>query len=180
MSTIATDGFQQVLANRVSDTEQSVVTTDKSELGMDDFFKLLTTQLMSQDPLQPMQDTEFISQMANFSSLSQMETIADNTGGLKSEQRTASLMNLIGKMVVAQDANGNQLSGVVDRIESRDGSLYPFIGDTMVPFESIVEVSGIKVEESTEPSADESTADPEEDQVDPDLDYAPPPPETSI
>src|SRR6266568_738035 len=44
-------------------------------LGVNDFLKLLTVQLQSQDPLKPMEDTAFISQMASFTSLEQMRTL---------------------------------------------------------------------------------------------------------
>ena len=44
-----------------------------ASLKMDDFLQLLTSQITNQDPLEPMKDTEFISQMANIASLEQME-----------------------------------------------------------------------------------------------------------
>ena len=48
-----------------------------SQLKMDDFLQLLTSQITNQDPLEPMKDTEFISQMANIASLEQMQQFTD-------------------------------------------------------------------------------------------------------
>ena len=78
---------------------QGVVDSSNNELGMDDFFELLTTQLTAQDPLNPMDNTEFISQMATFSSLTQMEQIADNTSVTQEQQLAAATVNLLGKQV---------------------------------------------------------------------------------
>lgn len=108
---------------------------------MDDFFKLLTTQLVSQDPLKPMEDTEFISQMASFSSLSQMEIIAENTSASKEQQEAASVMALIGKQVEADGPDGETINGEITRVESVDGKLVPFMGDQQVPFETITRIT---------------------------------------
>ena len=48
-----------------------------SVLGKDAFLELLVTQLQNQDPLNPMDDKEFIAQLAQFSSLEQMSNVAD-------------------------------------------------------------------------------------------------------
>jgi len=54
-----------------------IATGSEQMLGKDEFLQLLVTQLQYQDPLEPMSDTEYIAQLAQFSSLEQMQNIAD-------------------------------------------------------------------------------------------------------
>lgn len=64
-----------------------------SNLGMDDFLKLLAAQLANQDMMNPSQDTDFIAQMAQFSSLQSMDSMAKMTSFNQST-------SLVGKYVV--------------------------------------------------------------------------------
>ncbi len=78
--------------------------TANNELGKDAFLQLLVTQLSNQNPLEPTSDTEFISQMANFSSLEQMQN-------LNGSMQTMTASSLIGQRVcsgIVADAEGNR------------------------------------------------------------------------
>lgn len=121
---------------------QGVVDSSNNELGMDDFFHLLTTQLTAQDPLNPMDNTEFISQMATFSSLTQMEQIAENTSVSQEQQLAAATVNLLGKQVEGTSPDGQVVAGIVDRVELIDEQMVPFVGDVQVPFDSIYKFEG--------------------------------------
>lgn len=56
--------------------------TYKNQLDKDAFLKLLTTQLKYQDPLSPMEDKEFITQMSSFNALEQMQAVNKNLTGM--------------------------------------------------------------------------------------------------
>lgn len=71
-------------------------------LGKDDFLKILMVQLQNQDPLNPMQDKDYISQMATFSSLEQMTNMNSTMQQLVTAQTSDVLLkynNLLGKEV---------------------------------------------------------------------------------
>ena len=92
----------------------------KQALGSDDFMKLLTTQLTSQDPMNPMKDTEFISQMANFTSLEQMRSLSKSFDTFTSDQKMAAAPAYLGRQVTITNATGD-ITGVVEAIKLSDG-----------------------------------------------------------
>lgn len=76
--------------------------TGNSELGKDAFLQLLITQLQNQDPTNPMDDREFIAQMAQFSSLEQMQNMTKTMESLLASQQQTQLMSyttFVGKEV---------------------------------------------------------------------------------
>lgn len=75
------------------------------ELGRDQFLKLLVTQLANQDPLSPMQGTEFVAQLAQFSSLEQLMNVSSRVEALALSQTAAigtQAVGFVGKSVVSR------------------------------------------------------------------------------
>ena len=62
----------------------------KEELGQDQFLKLMTTQLQNQDPFKPMENGEFLSQMAQFGTVSGIQGLQDS---FRSEEHTSELQS---------------------------------------------------------------------------------------
>lgn len=94
-----------------SSSSSSSSSTDS--LDKDDFLQLLVTQLEHQDPLNPLDDKEFIAQLAQFSSLEQMQNIASSLDTLNktvSNQDALSAANYLGKSVVASGNTITKLS----------------------------------------------------------------------
>jgi flagellar basal-body rod modification protein FlgD len=79
---------------------------------MQDFLKILLTQLTYQDPLKPMDNQEFLAQMAQFSSLEQSRELNDRIDKLLGIQATAQSVGLIGRTVEISTSSGS-VSGQV-------------------------------------------------------------------
>jgi len=88
-------------------------------LGQDAFFKILITQLQNQDPLNPMEDREFVSQMAEFSSLEKNEKIYSLLEDKLGANQVIEKSNLIGKEITA-NVEGVEMGGIVDAVKSSD------------------------------------------------------------
>jgi flagellar basal-body rod modification protein FlgD len=94
-----------------------------SYMQMEDFLQLLTSQISNQDPLEPMKDTEFISQMANIASLEQMQQFTKGFESFASSQKDMVAQAYLGRIVTTSD-QGNEVEGLVDSVEkSSDGSI---------------------------------------------------------
>ncbi len=95
--------------------------TGGQDLGKDEFLELLVTQLQHQDPLDPMDDKEFIAQTAQFSSLEQMQNLNTNMKALMDYQKLGEASNLVGREVeVLNSESGENITGEVDKIVKGD------------------------------------------------------------
>jgi flagellar basal-body rod modification protein FlgD len=102
----------------------------KTDMGKDDFLKLLVGQLQNQDPMNPMEDKDFMGQMAQFSQLEQMTNVAAT---LQSERA----FSMLGRDVVYNDdKTGELVTGKVEKV-AIDGATTTL---------TVAGVSGIKTE----------------------------------
>src|SRR5512133_1789958 len=97
--------------NKEVQAERKVNTT----MGKDEFLKILITQLQNQDPTSPMQDKEFIAQMAQFSSLEQLTNMASSFGKLSATMTGGEAFSALGREVDVQDKEG-VVKGVVSEV----------------------------------------------------------------
>lgn len=107
-------------------------------LGQDDFFKLFLAQLKNQDPTRPIDDKEFISQLAQF-------TMIDTLKALEKDLSTTQLTQasgLIGAQVTGVATDGTQVTGVVEKAVQGPDGLYLLVGGRAVEPGSVSVVGG--------------------------------------
>lgn len=109
-------------------------TAGNSSLGKDEFLKLLIAQLQNQDPLNPMEDREFISQMATFSSLEQLINMTRMFEQFVTSQTNAAIIQssqIIGKEIKyieyidLEDGTKEQVekTGIVKAVSFKGGNI---------------------------------------------------------
>ncbi|MEH7356548.1 flagellar hook assembly protein FlgD [Neobacillus drentensis] len=133
---------------------------DKSILGKDDFLKILVTQLANQDPSSPLQDKDFIAQMATFSSLEQMTNLNIAFGKFANSQINQ-YTAAIGKEI-SWTPNGatSPVTGVVTGVSSQDGNYFYLVGKEKVPSYLVTEIKEVMPEVT--PGPPEVTPEPPE------------------
>ena len=106
----------------INSSEKSNVPKAKDQLGQEDFLKLMTTQLQNQDPFAPMENGEFIAQMAQFSTvtgITSMDESLKNVAAKLGETRIATAANMLGHSVlvpgkIARADDEGSVNGVID------------------------------------------------------------------
>lgn len=85
-------------------------------LGMEDFLKILLTQLTYQDPLKPVDNQQFMAQMAQFTALEQTRQLNSNLETLITNQASLQSVGLLGRTVDLLDEGAGKITGTVSAL----------------------------------------------------------------
>lgn len=141
------------LAMTVEEAQKQMANSSKkksraptNELGRDAFLQLLMTQMQYQDPLSPMDNTEFVAQLAQFTALEQMTNL------YKSNAYSQGI-SMIGKNVTAtvyDSANMeyNYVDGIVESVSVKNDNVYLRVDGVDVPIEKVKTTTDLSVSDS--------------------------------
>jgi flagellar basal-body rod modification protein FlgD len=137
--------------------------TPTQSLGEADFLKLLSVQFQQQDPMKPMDDTAFIAQTAQFTSLQQMTQLSQG-------QQMLNGNSFIGRNVTIQNPDGTQVTGLVTALDNTGTAPALVINGTSYPLTTVKRIeAGVTAPAApatssstspTAPSTDSSTVTP--------------------
>ncbi len=141
------EGREQIGLSPFQPKQKQTLDGTPNGLGKEDFLKLLLTQMSNQDPLKPMEDKEFISQLAQFNTLEQMQQVNAHMVDLLAGMSLGEASNLLGKII-----QSGAVQGVVTAVTMSAGKAKLTVatadGETQVALAAVTRVvAGASAEE---------------------------------
>jgi len=112
-------------------------------LGRDAFMKLMLAQMRQQDPLNPMDNTDFLAQLAQFNALEEMVQLNQTMTNFVHGQQLSQASALIGKQASGLDSQGMPVSGVVSEVHVAGDKVMLTIGDSQLALSSVHSVEEV-------------------------------------
>lgn len=125
----------QVTANNTANANQA-----SNELDSGQFMQILLAQLTHQNPLEPMDNAEMMSQFSQLNSLQELRGINTSMESVSVTSQTTYLTSLVGKTVKASRADGKVIEGVVEGVASDVENPQVLVGDEVVDLIDILEI----------------------------------------
>jgi flagellar basal-body rod modification protein FlgD len=115
------DSVTQIKSTGTPTAATQAASGANSQLGKDQFLKLFVAQLQHQDPMNPMEDGEFMGQMASFSTLEQVSNLAKANEAIAANLSLSQSVGLIGREVTWTDETDVSHTGTVEKVTQTDG-----------------------------------------------------------
>jgi flagellar basal-body rod modification protein FlgD len=112
----------------------------RASLSRDEFLKILVTELTSQDPLEPMDNSEFVQQLVGLQTLEQTAALTDGLRSFESFMQMSSASSMIGRTVRGRLPSGAAVEGVVSSVSLEGGQVNLTVGQYRLPLGSITEI----------------------------------------
>jgi flagellar basal-body rod modification protein FlgD len=140
VSAVSSATAAAVAASTTADTSTQGTATAKA--GNNDFMMMLLAQLTHQNPLEPMKDSEMMTQYASLNSVQELQNIRGMMTTISQGSQIGYAASLIGKVAKVNKADGSQMEGEVKSVTVESGKVMLQIGTEKAPIENVVEIKG--------------------------------------
>ena len=113
-----------------------------SSLNLDQFLKLMVTQLQNQDPLNPTDNNQILQQISSMQQINASGQLTTTLNSVLLGQNISSASALVGKSVKGLDDKGNAVNGIVDKVSITDNIPYLHIGTSQIRLNNVSEIVG--------------------------------------
>lgn len=129
-------------------TNQSTGTDRYDSLDTKAFLQLMVAELQNQDPLEPMDSSQIIDQIASIRAIQSNDKLSNTLDATLLGQNLFTASGLIGKAISGLSNDAEEVTGTVDRVEVADGVATLYIGDDAISMKNITEIKSTSTSES--------------------------------
>jgi flagellar basal-body rod modification protein FlgD len=134
---MATDAIGSTGTNSVDRSKLPQQTDAYANLKMEDFLKLMITEMQNQDPLNPMDNSQLLQQLSSMQSINSTTKLTTTLDAVLLGQNLANAGALIGKTVNGLTADGEDVTGKVEQATLVNNVPYLTIGDKSIPISNV-------------------------------------------
>ncbi|MFQ5653207.1 MAG: flagellar hook assembly protein FlgD [Planctomycetota bacterium] len=129
------------LGGSVIDPLPAIASDDRTPaLTQDEFFQIMISELANQDPLEPLDNREFLSQLTQMQTLEMTTRLSEGIEAMLMGQQISAAGALIGRQVSGDDGAGGSIEGVVDRVLVQDGRVLLGVGEELLSLANVQQV----------------------------------------
>ncbi|MDR2762534.1 MAG: hypothetical protein LBB88_08050 [Planctomycetaceae bacterium] len=123
----------------------SAASSDRmNDLTTSDFIKMMVAELQNQDPMDPMSNTEMLSQISQMRQITSNDKLSAGIDSLMQGEALTTASSLIGKTVTGVDSLGEKITGKVDKVTIESGGIAKLhVGNSIIDITSITTISGV-------------------------------------
>jgi flagellar basal-body rod modification protein FlgD len=110
-------------------------------VNADTFLQLLVSQLENQNPDNPTDPTQFLSESADFEEVQQLGALSTDMTSLVSSQQSSAATSMLGQQVSGSDPSGNPVTGIVTGVQLTSSGPVLTVGNDSVPYSSVTSVT---------------------------------------
>lgn len=114
---------------------------NRAAVSREQFLKILVTELTSQNPMDPLDNSQFLDQLVSLQSLEQTAAMTDSFRTFERFLQMSSASSLIGKTVKGLDEKGATVQGVVSKVVLDADKVQLVVGSKKVPVNSVQEIT---------------------------------------
>ena len=153
MSSISSNSY----IDQLNSTNSTTTNTDRmNDLTMTDFIKMMVAELENQDPMDPMSNTEMLSQINQMRSITSSDKLSASIESLSLGQSLSTASSLIGQTITGVDSGGKTVSGKVDKVKIENGEPKLYVGSSIISVSNITAINETTVEQPESDGADET------------------------
>jgi flagellar basal-body rod modification protein FlgD len=110
------------------------------DVDLDEFLKLLITELQNQDPMDPMENSEILQQLSQIREVESNLRLTDTLESLHLGQNLATASSMIGRSIIAVTDEGLLVAGSVDAVSIEDGAPKLSVGEHVVDLKNVSQI----------------------------------------